>query len=136
MMFCSGMCRWRPAGGWQGTGATLVATNAATQLSRLSRTPKQNYIFSHYILLQKCSLNQKKRIIHIFDTVNPIIHFLAGKGAGVRRVLEHLYFIRNKKNPEITNSHDVYFRVMVLIFPSCVCARHCGLLHFMVSRTE
>ena len=44
-MFCPGKCRWRPAGGWQGTGATLVATNAATQLSRLSRTSKTKLHF-------------------------------------------------------------------------------------------
>ena len=44
-MLCSGMSRWRPAGGWQGTGATHVATNAATQLSRLSRTSKTKLHF-------------------------------------------------------------------------------------------
>ena len=44
-MLRSGMCRWRPADGWQGTGATHVATNAATQLSRLSRTSKTKLHF-------------------------------------------------------------------------------------------
>ena len=34
-------------GGWQGAGATLVATNAATRLRRLYGLPKQNYIFRH-----------------------------------------------------------------------------------------
>ena len=47
---------WRPNRGWQGTGATLVATNAATQLLRLRGLPKQNYILRHLKLLQKCSL--------------------------------------------------------------------------------
>jgi len=45
MMFRSGMRRWRPADGWQGTGATHVATNAATRLTRLSRTPKTKLHF-------------------------------------------------------------------------------------------
>ena len=44
-MLRSGMCRWRPADGWQGTGATHVATNAATRLTRLSRTPKTKLHF-------------------------------------------------------------------------------------------